>query len=82
MIQTYCMKCVPPDRRGVGSSAYYIGVDIGNLIGPVVAGGIVGEIGYRPMWDLMVIPVVVAFALVLAFRKRIDSVERAVLEER
>ena len=82
MIQTYCMKCVPPDRRGVGSSAYYIGVDIGNLIGPVVAGGIVGEVGYRPMWDLMVIPVIVAFALVLAFRKRIDSVERAVLEER
>lgn len=82
MIQTFCMKCVPPDRRGVGSSAYYIGVDVGNLIGPVIAGGIVGEVGYAPMWNLMIVPIAIAFALVLVFRGRIGAVERAALEKK
>ena len=81
MIQAYCMKCVPPERRGAGSSAYFIGVDLGNLVGPVTGGFVAGHVGYAPMWDVMIAPIAVAFLFVLVFRKRISAVERSVVAE-
>ena len=76
MIQAFCMKSVPPERRGAGSSAYFIGMDVGNLVGPVIAGHVVGLVGYQLMWDVMIIPIGLAFLFVLAFRKRITEVDR------
>lgn len=76
MIQAYCMKCVPPERRGAGSSAYFIGMDLGNLVGPVIGGHVAGAVGYAAMWDVMIIPIALAFLLVLALRKHITAVDR------
>lgn len=76
MIQAYCMKCVPPERRGAGSSAYFIGMDLGNLAGPVIGGHVAGAVGYAAMWDVMIIPIALALLLVLAFRKHITAVDR------
>lgn len=76
MIQAFCMKCVPPDRRGVASSAYFLGMDLGNLVGPVIAGSVVNAVGYQLMWDIMIVPIGLAFALVVVFRKRIGRIER------
>ncbi len=76
MIQAYCIKSVPPDKRGVGSSAYYIGLDVGNLAGPVIAGNVAGAVGYQLMWDVMIIPIALAFAFVILFKKRIDAADR------
>lgn len=75
-IQTLAMKCVTNERRGAGSSTIFIGADIGNLIGPTVAGFIAQSYGYATMWRIMVIPFLVAIALVLAFRKMIAGIER------
>ena len=77
-IQAYCIECVPPERRGVGSSAYYIGLDSGNLVGPVIAGNVVGAVGYQLMWDIMIVPIALAFLFVVIFRKRITSIDTAV----
>ena len=76
MIQAYCIKSVPPDKRGVGSSAYYIGLDVGNLAGPVIAGNVAEAVGYQLMWDVMIIPIALAFAFVILFKKRIDAADR------
>lgn len=76
MIQAFSMKSVPPERRGAGSSAYFIGMDLGNLVGPVIGGHVAGAVGYATMWDVMIIPIALAFLLVLALRKHITAVDR------
>lgn len=74
ILQTLCMKRVPKERRGTGSNTNYIGVDIGNLLGPVIAGQVIGIIqartgdklsGYSAMYLLMTLPMMFALALVI-----------------
>lgn len=72
-VQTLCMKLVPREKRGAGSSTNYIGQDLGNLVGPVIAGSIVESAGYSVMWRVMLIPVLIAFILVVCFRERINN---------
>ena len=70
-VQTLCMKSVPKEKRGAGSTTNYIGQDAGNLVGPVVAGFVVEKLGYHTMWFVMIIPVFVAMMIVLLNRKTI-----------
>lgn len=70
-VQTLCMKSVPKEKRGAGSTTNYIGQDLGNLVGPLVAGMVVEKFGYHMMWFIMIIPVAIAMAIVLVFRKTI-----------
>lgn len=76
MLEACCMKSVPPERRGAGSSAYFIGVDVGNLAGPVIAGSVAGAVGYQDMWLAMLAPIALAFVLAVAFRRRIAQIDR------
>ncbi len=70
-VQTLCMKSVPKEKRGAGSTTNYIGQDAGNLVGPVVAGFVVEKFGYHTMWFVMIIPVFIAAMIVLINRKTI-----------
>lgn len=72
-VQTLCMKRVPKEKRGAGSSTNYIGQDLGNLVGPVIAGSVVQKLGYAVMWRVMIVPVVIAFIIVVLFRKTIQN---------
>lgn len=74
-IQSLCMKCVLPERRGAGSSTNFIGMDIGTLIGPIIAGWIAEALGYPAMWRLMTVSLAAAIAILLIFRKKIGAVE-------
>ena len=74
-IQTLCMKCVPSDRRGAASSTAFIGNDLGNMAGPVLAGYIVECAGYRVMWRAMILPIIAAFILLICFGRKITKVE-------
>jgi MFS family permease len=67
-IQSLCMKRVPKERRGAGSCTSYIGMDLGSLAGPVIAGAIAGQFGYTAMWRIMIIPIMVAAVFVFIFR--------------
>lgn len=78
MLQACCMKSVPPERRGVGSGAYFIGVDLGNLVGPVIAGAVAESIGYQDMWLVMLAPIGLAFVLAIAFRRRIAQIDAGI----
>lgn len=71
-VQSLCMKLVPKEKRGAGSCTNYIGSDLGNLVGPVIAGVVVETLGYAAMWRVMTIPILVAFVLVILFRKTIN----------
>jgi MFS family permease len=79
-IQAVCLKSVPGERRGAASCTSYIGSDIGNLVGPVVAGFLISSLGatdmiagYRYMWLIMIIPIALAAALSILCRKSFEN---------
>ena len=72
-VQALCMKCVPKEKRGAGSTTNYIGQDLGNLVGPTMAGAVAGRLGYGPMWRFMMIPIFMAMLIVVIFRKQISN---------
>ena len=75
-LQTLAMKSVPNERRGAGSSTNFVGMDLGNLIGPTVAGAIAQTFGYILMWRVMVVPLLIAILLVFLFRAKIATIEQ------
>ena len=75
-IQTLCMKCVSQKRRGAASSSSYIGNDLGQLLGPNVAGAVIVAFGYNAMWRFMMLFIFTAVVLVIIFRKKIYLIEK------
>lgn len=80
-MQTICMKLVSKERRGVAGNTSYIGVDIGFLITPILAGTIVtlvknysrSEIlGYAVMYRVMTIPILIALVIFWIKRKELS----------
>jgi MFS family permease len=80
MMNSLCMKTVPQDRRGAASSTAYIGMDIGNIIGPLIAGVIVLRYGYSVMWRIMTVFLFLSVVAIAFFRKRILQIETAFAE--
>ncbi|MBR2671543.1 MAG: MFS transporter [Oscillospiraceae bacterium] len=74
-INSICMKCVPKDRRGAASSTNYIGSDLGNMIGPALAGSVADLWGYSAMWLVMTIPIFMAMVLTYLYRNTIISID-------
>jgi MFS family permease len=72
--QALCMKCVTPERRGVGGNTNYIGTDIGFMIGPTLAGLFVTSFGYSSMYRIMIIPIVIASVLFIFFYPKIKAI--------
>lgn len=72
-VQTLSMKSVVPERRGAASSTNYIGQDLGQLVGPVVAGTMIERAGYSLMWRYMLIPLGMVILVVVVFRKKING---------
>ena len=75
-LQALCMKVVPANRRGAGSSTFFIGLDLGDLIGPGIAGLIVQYFGYSEMFLASLVPLAIC-ALSLYFWVRRGSFSRA-----
>lgn len=80
MLQTMNMQLVPKERRGAAGNTNYLGVDVGMLIGPTLAGFIVTGfqkstgnelLGYSVMFRVMVVPVIVSIILFMLSRKKL-----------
>lgn len=85
IIQTLCMKLVDKNRRGIAGNTSYIGVDLGYLLMPTVAGALVTYMqsqgksiveGYSVMFQVMTIPIVIALIVFLCTRKRLTKLEQ------
>lgn len=77
MLQSLCMKSVPPERRGSASSTNYIFLDAATLMGPTLCGEVAARFGYVPaMWVAMAIPVVLGAFVIFFFRKNINQIEQ------
>ena len=66
VIQTLCIKSVVPERRGVASSTFYMGLDVGNTLGPFVGGLLIPLVNYGGTFFCFVIPPVLG-ALVMVW---------------
>ena len=80
-IQALCMRCVSKERRGVGANTNYFGTDVGQLLGPTIAGRIAETVqasgsqadGYSAVYLCMTVPILIAMTLFLANRKRLPA---------
>jgi len=82
LMQTLCMGLVSSERRSVAGNTNYIGVDVGNLLMPILAGLVVtivqksgGSIvlGYAVMFRTMIVPILIALVIYLCKRKKINQ---------
>jgi MFS family permease len=81
-IQAAAMRSVPKEKRGAASCTSYIGNDMGNLVGPTVAGFIVQKFGYVSMWRIMIIPIFFGMFVAIMFRNKINIPLRGSTEKK
>ncbi|HJB96621.1 MAG TPA: MFS transporter [Candidatus Mediterraneibacter intestinigallinarum] len=77
-LQTECIRTVGIERSGVATSTYYLGGDVGQGIGPMIGGVVVGSMGYEGMFDIcgiLLLSMTVVFYY-LEKRKRRESYEK------
>lgn len=81
LLMTLSMQLVPKNKRGAASNTNYIGTDTGYIIGPTLAGFIITSVktgtgnelaGYELMYLLMIIPVVLALAILFFGRNKLQ----------
>lgn len=64
------MQVVPANRRGAGSTTVFVGIDVGDLVGPTIAGVIVQFFGYTEMFLASLIPVFLCALLLWLWVRR------------
>jgi MFS family permease len=78
ILQTLNMQLVPKARRGAASNTNFMGIDIGFLIGPTIAGSIITAVqnttgsqltGITVMYRFMLLPVAVSVIIFAVSRK-------------
>lgn len=71
-LQAWSFRRETPERRGVASSTFFIGLDAGTGIGASIAGVAAQLFGYQAMYLLMIVPIVLSAVLyaVSAMRKK------------
>lgn len=74
LVQSLAMSSVPTERRGAASNTVFTGLDVGSLLGPLFAGAVIemlepmtGDLlsAYSHMWYVMLVPMSLAFAIIL-----------------
>jgi predicted MFS family arabinose efflux permease len=72
-IQADCVKKFGKERAGVVSSTNFIGMDVGNVLGPIIGSVVVEKYGYRTMYwgygALIFIAGSVIYALIRSYEK-------------
>ena len=79
---------VPQQRAGAASNTTYVGLDLGNLLGPSLAGMLVDFLApvsgselaaYSDMWLALIVPIVAGLVFYLSqlkkIRRNIEKVE-------
>ena len=77
LAQSHTMKGVAAERRGAAISTNAIFIDIGVYAGLNLAGIFIEAFGYPMMWNLMIVPLVLAACLTLFARKSIRRTEES-----
>ena len=71
-MQTMAVSAVPPERRGIATSTYLIGLDIGIAVGATLAGFVATAFGYTIMYLVMAcFPLIAGVIFISAGREKI-----------
>ena len=70
ILQAWCYKRETPERRGVASSTFFIGLDAGTGIGATVAGLVAQFLSYRQMYAFMLLPIACSMLIYLINSRR------------
>ena len=70
ILQAWCYKRETPERRGVASSTFFIGLDAGTGIGATVAGLVAQYLSYRQMYAFMLLPIACSMLIYLINSRR------------
>ncbi len=57
-LQALTMKVVMPNRRGAASTTSFAGLDVGDLLGPTLAGVVVEAVSYQAMFLVSAVPLI------------------------
>jgi MFS family permease len=80
IIQTMNMQLVPKERRGAAGNTNFMGIDLGFLVGPTLAGLVVTSVqertgnellGFAVMYKVMILPVIAALVIFALSRKKL-----------
>lgn len=72
--QTMAVAAVKPERRGVATSTYLVGLNGGMALGALVAGALAGLLGYAGMYTATILlPVIVLVAVFVIGPKRMEA---------
>ena len=66
-IQTTCIQQLPPEKRGVAVSTFYVGADVGQGLGGALGGTVAQSFGYTAMYCGAGVLLLAALAAYLAF---------------
>lgn len=69
LLLVICNYRVPDSEKGLANGTCYIGIDLGYMIGPVLAGYLSTRMGYRGMAKCLIIPLIM-FLIIRLFSKR------------
>ena len=72
-MQALCISSVPSDRRGAANATYWTGFDTGVAIGSIFWGIIANSYGYPTMFNLTIIPPLIALVIYFLKRKPIPA---------
>ncbi len=72
--QSLCMKVARPDHRGAASTTAFIGIDIGDLTGPILCGIVVDALGYEKMFLFCLIPLIVCAAALFLWVRHMGGI--------
>lgn len=82
LLQSLSIQCAPLDARGAASNTYYIGLDFGYLLGPVLGGVVVDVLcscgfaqqqAYGNMYLILLVPTLLAFLIFIFNRTKLNQ---------
>ena len=69
-LQTLSLRNVGLDRRGAASGTYFIGLDIGNAVGPLLTGILAASLGYGGAFLLLIIPLCLGLGVIMLIGRK------------
>lgn len=70
-----CSRRVPATHRGLASGTYYLSMDLGFGVGPVIGGAIAAAMGYNVLMYVLIIPIAAAILISLFANKGMEPLE-------
>ena len=65
-----CIRNMPPEKKGAANATFWTAVDIGAACGSLFWGFVAAAFGYQTMFNLNIIPPLIALAIYFTWKRR------------